>query len=141
MKNNESTNNNGKSKNNKEKSVEDNLDLFELISNSLKQNPIQKLNEIRTKSSKPIYISLNSWANLLDIERTYNSKFKDLSKSLVENEKKWIEYFQITGLTDESNRNHISDKEIDLLNDTPFNQTLNIHEKLMLWLCVRPDKV
>ncbi len=141
LKNNESTFSNVKSKDPKDKNAEENINIFELITKSLKQNPVQILNEINLKTPKPSYLSLNSWVNLLEIERSYNSKFKNLSKSLIEYEKKWIEYFQITGIDDESNLNHITDKEIDLLNDSPFNRNLNIHEKLMLWLCVRPDKV
>ncbi len=138
---NESTTNNAKSKNTKDKHSQEHFNAFDLISKSLKQNTLQLLDQLNTKRPKPSYLSLNSWANLLEIERNYDSKFKDLSKSLIENEKKWIEYFQINFIDDESNLTHISEKEIDLLNDSPFNQSLNIHEKLMLWLCARPDKV
>jgi len=82
---------------------------------------------------KPAFLSANSWQNCMDLEKY--AKFNRLSDSLKENANAWIEYFQLNKSQD------LLEKEIDLLNECPFGDELSILEKLIIWLCVRPDKV
>ena len=108
--------------------------IFKMIYQVLKHNELQKINK-HLEGDKPDYISLNSWFNFVSLEKHWH-QFKDLNKSLHENSKKWIEYFQLN-----KPLMNLTQKDIDLLNDTPLEAELSIFDKLLLWMSVRPDKV
>ena len=121
-------------------SMEDNK-LFKLCYQSTKQNEQQYLyqSDFSILNSQPNFVSLNSWVNFAKLEKTVPFIYNDLTKSLRENSNKWIEYFHINKtdnlLVD------LTEKEIDLLNDSPLGSDLNLFEKLVLWLCIYPEKV
>jgi len=121
-------------------SMEDNK-LFKLCYQSTKRNEQQYLyqSDFSILNSQPNFVSLNSWVNFAKLEKIVPFIYTDLTKSLRENSNKWIEYFHINKtdnlLVD------LTDKEIDLLNDSPLGSDLNLFEKLVLWLCIYPEKV
>jgi hypothetical protein len=82
---------------------------------------------------KPSFLNTNSWQNCVALE--LNARFNGLSHSFKENAGAWLEYFQLNKEQD------LLEKDIDLLNDCPFNNELSIFEKMIIWLCVRPEKV
>lgn len=87
---------------------------------------------------RPDFINKNSWTNFSKIEKIEPSIFKNILKSLQTNSHKWSEYFHVS-----SSQNSIIDlteNDIDLLNETPFDSELNLIQKLILWLCVLPEK-
>ncbi len=120
--------------------MEDNK-LFKLCYQSMKQNEQQYLyqSDFTLLNSQPNFVSLNSWVNFSKLEKILPFVYTDLTKSLRENSNKWIEYFHINKT--DSLFNDLTDEEIDLLNNSPLNVDLNIFEKLVLWLCVYPEKV
>lgn len=85
------------------------------------------------ESQKPAFLSTSCWQNCMDLEQY--AKFNQLSHSFTENTNAWLEYFQLNKKQD------LLEKDIDLLNECPFSNELSILEKLIIWLCVRPDKV
>lgn len=115
--------------------------LFKLCYQSTKQNEQQYLyqSDFTVLNSQPNFVSLNSWVNFSKLEKTIPFIYNDLTKSLRENSNKWIEYFHINKtdnlLVD------LTEKDIDLLNDSPLGSDLNLFEKLVLWLCIYPEKV
>lgn len=87
---------------------------------------------------RPDFINKNSWTNFSEIEKIEPSVFQNILRSLQTNSHKWSEYFHIS-----SSQNSIIDlteNDIDLLNETPFESELNLIQKLILWLCVLPEK-
>ena len=132
-------------RNKQAKSSENELDtLYNLLKLVFTDNNAQNLLEYASSSEKPDFINLNSWLNCIKLEKfgarpnCPNKFFQKLTKSLSINSKKWLEYFQM----DQSEKTSIDlvEKDIDLLNDTPFEVNLNQLEKLIIWLCIRPDK-
>ena len=112
-----------------------------LLNEATKRNELQKIYKHLSKHlPKPDYISLNSWFNCIDLERKFSNIFKNLTKSLRENSKKWLEYFHMEN-SNNSSQCYLTQKEIDLLNESPLGDDLNIFHKFLLWLCIRPDKV
>lgn len=110
--------------------------VYSLFQHALENNETQVLTESLSENPGPGYISSNSWMNCLKLEKM---AYKNLSRSLVDGAAKWIEYFQLD--KSENSRTELSEKEIDLLNDNPLGSTLNIIDKLVIWFCVRPEKV
>ena len=88
---------------------------------------------VENSSQKPAFLSANSWQNCMDLE--HFEKFNQLSHSFKENADAWLEYFHLNKEQD------LLEKDIDLLNECPFGDELSILEKLIVWLCVRPEKV
>jgi len=89
---------------------------------------------VENSSKKPAFLSTNGWQNCLDLEQQY-AKFNRLSHAFKENADAWLEYFHLNKSQD------LLEKDIDLLNECPFGDELSILEKLIIWLCVRPEKV
>lgn len=113
--------------------------MFKLLGTALKENEIQLIDHNETIDAKrPHYLSKNTWTNLIQLEKNAPNTFKDLSKSMSEDSKQWIEYFQINDSKDCSI--DITEKEIDLINQSPLDADLSLTDKLTLWLCARPDK-
>lgn len=119
----------------------DDTRLFKLCFQSTRLNEQQYLyqSDFTTLNSQPNFISLNSWVNFSKLEKQVPFVYQELTRSLRENSNKWIEYFRINKtdnlLVD------LTEKDIDLLNDCPLGAELNLFEKLILWLCIYPDKV
>lgn len=131
---------NGSKKSNPEKELSPKQMLL-LLNEATKQNEIQiTLTCISKNNPKPNYISLNSWKNCMDLEKKLPNVFGNLTKSLRENYKKWLEYFHLDP-TNSSSVNNLTDKQIDLLNDSPLDVHLNIFHKFLLWICIRSEKV
>lgn len=112
-----------------------------LLNEATKHNELQNTFKLISKNNpKPNYISLNSWINCIDLENKLSNVFGNLTKSLRENSKKWLEYFHLDTM-DSSSVNHLTQKEIDLLNESPLSADLSLFHKFLLWICIRPDKV
>lgn len=114
--------------------------VFKMLGVSLKENEIQTNQQIESTSVKrPEYLSQNSWTNFVQLEKFAPSIFKDISRSLSNNSKKWMEYFKLSKPSEQMT--DITDKEIDLINQSPLSQELSLIEKLAVWMCGRPDKI
>jgi len=112
-----------------------------LLNEATKRNEIQNtLKNISKYNPKPSYLSLNSWINCIDLENKVPNVFRNLTKSLRENSKKWLEYFHLDA-SSSSSASYLTQKEIDLLNESPLNEDLSIFHKFLLWICIRSDKV
>ena len=117
-------------------------EMFMMLYEATKKNELQKMHKHFAKSSpKPDYVCLNSWFNCIDMENKFAGVFKNLTKSLRENAKKWLEYFHLEDSINYSHHTPLTQKEIDLLNESPMGEDLGIFHKLLLWICIRPDKV
>jgi hypothetical protein len=113
--------------------------MLEHFNTALRHNDILKQSKDIQKN--PEYINTESWLNCINLEKmdSKSNPFADLTKSLVENSLKWIEYLQF-----DQNSNVTSElleREIDLLNRTPLDSDISSFEKLILWLCLRPLNV
>jgi len=110
--------------------------LFNLLHQSLTINEYQV-----TNNPQPTYLSTNSWLSLLKFEKQAPEVFTKLSQSMIKNANKWTEYFHIEDLSEKGTQTDLTEKEIDLLNDMPSDQaSLDIVQKLILWLTIRQDK-
>jgi hypothetical protein len=85
------------------------------------------------KSETITYLKSNTWNKIQKLEKCAN--MKGLCESFETKANKWIEYFHLENKVD------ITDKDIDLLNETPLDDysSLSIVDKLALWCCVRPE--
>ena len=113
--------------------------MLTLLNEATKQNEFQHmLHQLSAHNPKPDFISLNSWINCCDLENKFPAMFANLTSALRNNSKKCLEYFHLENNAAKSN---LTQKEIDLLNESPIGSGLNIFHKLLLWICIRPDKV
>lgn len=113
--------------------------LYNLLHQTIKQNEQQivyKADEAFLEM-RPSFVSLDSWTNFRALE-TQLAAFENITKSLKDNASKWIEYFHMD--TDRNASTDLTEKEIDLLNDTPFELELDLMQKLMLWLTIHPER-
>ena len=120
-----------------------NIDLFELLHQSLLFNEQQQIHASNQNvlANQPDFMSLNSWINCSKLENKAPSIYSHLTKSIADNSVKWIEYFHLNSGSKSQTTIDLTEKEIDLLNDCPFEKELGIVEKLIVWLCVHPEKV
>lgn len=116
--------------------------LFELLCQAVTSNEQQLLykTDKTLLDSQPDFLSTNSWVNFIKIEQLESRSFKNLSQSLKVNASKWIEYFHVDETINGFTKTDLTEKEIDLLNDTPFDSQLDIVQKLVIWLCIHPEK-
>ena len=119
------------------------IDLLELLHQSLLFNEQQKMHASNQNilANQPDFMSLNSWINCSKLENKAPAIYSQLTKSIADNSVKWIEYFHLNSGSKCQSTIDLTEKEIDLLNDCPFERELDIVEKLIVWLCVHPEKV
>ena len=127
-------------------STESKLDetyFYSLLSLAVRGNELQSLcqQDFTILNSQPDFIGLNNWVNCWQIEQKSSNLMHDLCRSMRENSSKWIEYFRLEQVSTDSPIVDLTQKDIDLLNESPLGSQLGILEKLALWLCLRPDKV
>jgi len=115
-----------------------NLRPWRLLSMVLRQNELQEICEAYVDDDRPPYLSLNSWMNLKRLEIVEPASFRNLGKSLREDSVKWREYFWPHN---NSSSVDLVEKDVDLLNETPFGNKMSFLEKLAIWFSARPDKV
>ncbi len=110
--------------------------LFDLLHQSVANNAYRTC-----ARPQPAYLSANSWLSLLELEQQAPQAFPNLAESLTRNANKWTEYFHIEDIGVKGASTDLTEKEIDLLNDTPCeHNAFDTVQKLLVWLCARPDK-
>lgn len=110
---------------------------WQLVSTSLKINELQEILNTGLDETRPEFICLNSWLNLKRIELAEPASFRHLTASLRDDAVKWREYFWPRNMLNED----IMEKDVDLLNDLPYRNKLDVVQKLALWFSIRPEKV
>lgn len=113
-----------------QENAENDLQLFDVILSKFDPRRSIHLPDYLDDPRRPAFISKYSWAVIG--ERQLNEKFVDLAEHLLENELQWKEYFS-------------SSNRIDFLNESPYERTkqvkMNLIDRFLLWLIVRPDRV
>ncbi len=113
-------------------------DLFSLLHQSLRRNELQAASKsLLAAPVPPAFLSRNAWLNLHALERRSHA-FRNLTDSFKDNASKWVEYFHMD--CGAASSTDLTEKDIDLLNDTPLEAELDLTQKLILWLTIHPER-